>query len=496
MKWGECCESPLEENYLHSSPQHTMLSLARVMGPLSPNSPGDVGNDPPANPYQILQIRRDATAMEIRQSYKRLALWHHPGRKQSLEASQQERLRRYQFFNLLAACYETLINGDTRRRYDNICRELEQLKLQAGVPGAMFVGGKPLLKVSSYDLLEIPEIWGGKPPFEGQRPNNDPDSVPPLSRSSSGSSIADADDADDAQKTEMEENQSLCGTNVSFKQSSVSTTPSRKIGLTGSRSITAATVTTSRSVAPVPASLMDTSTSEDEEEVEPHYTESTTRRLFGGPLSLLFKARNFEPFSDPFDIFQQVFGSEAFPRVSREDIEYKDDQSTQSINESLPMASPPSTPRSPAAWRGESHTSADGKTTIFRTSRVLHDRRLTRIETVTKLATGKTETHVTVIAEPLSPDPNTMEDGHPLIPDCLICKHPKLTSPEESPNKGPLVDATNCKVEERQKSICTDITELIDSVLHDMECTRTEFCDEWNKVVAYTVPFKLTSPYR
>ena len=66
---------------------------------------------------------------------------------------------------------------------------------------------------------------------------------------------------------------------------------------------------------------MDTSTSEDEEEVEPHYTESTTRRLFGGPLSLLFKARNFEPFSDPFDVFQHVFGGDAFPRVSREDIE-------------------------------------------------------------------------------------------------------------------------------------------------------------------------------
>ena len=147
-----------------------MLSLARVMGPLSPNTAGDAGNDPPANPYQILQIRRDATAMEIRQSYKRLALWHHPGRKQSLQAPQQERLRRFQFFNLLAACYETLINSDTRRRYDNICRELEQLKLQAGVPGAMFVGGKPLLKVSSNDLLDIPEVWRGKsPPFDLKR---------------------------------------------------------------------------------------------------------------------------------------------------------------------------------------------------------------------------------------------------------------------------------------------------------------------------------------
>ena len=241
---------------------------------------------------------------------------------------------------------------------------------------------------------------------------------------------------------------------------------------------------------------MDTSTSEDEEEIEPHYTESTTRRLFGGPLSLLFKARNFEPFSDPFDVFQHVFGGDAFPRVSREDIENKDDQSTQSMRESVPMLSSPTTPRSPAAWRGESHALADDKTTIFRTSRVLHDRRLTRIETVKKLDSGKTETHVTVIAEPLTPDPASMDDGSPLIPDCLICKHPKLTSPPEqcSPDNSPLV--TNAKAEETQKSICTDFTDLIDNVLNDMERTKTEFCDEWNKIFAYTVPFKLTSPYR
>jgi hypothetical protein len=238
---------------------------------------------------------------------------------------------------------------------------------------------------------------------------------------------------------------------------------------------------------------MDTSTSEDEEEVEPHYTESTTRRLFGGPLSLLFKARNFEPFSDPFDIFQDVFGSEPFPRVSRESVEHNDDPSKPSLNESIRMVTYPTSPRSPSAWRGESHTSADGKTTVFRTSRVLHDRRLTRIETVKKLPSGKTETHVTVIAEPLTPDHATLEEGTPLIPDCLICKHPKITSPpEQTSPQSPIVDA---KVEETQKSICTDFAELIDNLLHDMECTTTEFCEEWNKVFAYTVPFTLTSPY-
>jgi hypothetical protein len=32
------------------------------------------------DPYQVLQVRRDATRSELRQAYRKLALWHHPGR--------------------------------------------------------------------------------------------------------------------------------------------------------------------------------------------------------------------------------------------------------------------------------------------------------------------------------------------------------------------------------------------------------------------------------
>jgi hypothetical protein len=42
---------------------------------------------------------------------------------------------------------------------------------------------------------------------------------------------------------------------------------------------------------------------------EIHYTENETNRLFGGPLQLLFRARRWKPFTDPYLVFAQVFGS-------------------------------------------------------------------------------------------------------------------------------------------------------------------------------------------
>ena len=91
---------------------------------------------------------------------------------------------------------------------------------------------------------------------------------------------------------------------------------------------------------------MDTSTSEDEEEVGPHYTESTTRRLFGGPLTLLFKARNFEPFTDPYIVFERVFGGPIFPRVEIEGIEGASSISTYNSLSAYAMVRPERQPYS------------------------------------------------------------------------------------------------------------------------------------------------------
>lgn len=616
---GECCISPHDDNDLFlsssapppplSSPLHhnPLLSFPRAMmgAPYHQSQPVADHDASPANPYQVLQIRRDATAMEIRQSYKRLALWHHPGRQQAVEISKSERRRRFQFFNLLAACYETLISPDTRRRYDNLCREVEQSKLQAGVRGAMFVGGKPLIDslsgTSSYDMAAVysysnKNITREAPPTPTAIGGSSrttmttswkKDVVPPLSRSSSGSSTTDnsmdkiLESSGGGNGMLLEETPSCCAPTSSSGSAGGGGggSPSRSIKPATSRIVTgAATVTSNRSI---PAgttvgaagggggttsvalhhrpSLVDhssASTSEDDdEEAESHYTESTTRRLFGGPLSHLFKARNFEPFSDPYDVFEKVFGSQPFQRISRKEIGGSSSSSSNlhstsdarkeptswmgSSASSSPSAKPsivttatgcsPSTgstsntsPRSPtAAWKGDSQTSPDGKTTIFTTSRVLHDRILTRTETITRLSPHKTKTHVTVTAEPLTPASSSEnggngEDTSP-IHACMACFRP--TSLSLSPDdlkqqqQGPAQQSPVRNVDEIRNEpnvehdddddddddgtpVCANFCELYQNAVHELEFTANGLYMEWNNMVVSctSMPTTGTSP--
>jgi len=235
---------------------------------------------------------------------------------------------------------------------------------------------------------------------------------------------------------------------------------------------------------------VDTASSEEDEEAEPHFSESTTRRLFGGPLSHLFKARNFEPFSDPYDVFDAVFGSEVFPRVSREEIGEDDSKAGPLPSTSGAIPWVPSSPRSPGAWNGESYSSPDGKTTVFRTTRILHDRRMTRIETVKKIGPGQTKIHVTVTAEPLTPEQDS-EDEDTHILDCLLCNIPTTTSPEQGDSQ---LFESGAGVS--QQTVCSDLLQLYENLMVEMDCTKTEFCEEWNKLFSYNLPFKLTSVSR
>lgn len=486
-KCGECLSSP-DDDCRPSGPQHALLSFPRIMGTPNPPSSGGQGVDnkyshSPANPYQVLQIRRDATGMEIRQSYKRLALWNHPGRKQAVDITQRERRRRYQFFNLLAACYETLMSADSRRRYDNLCRELEQAKLQAGVRGAMFVGGKPF----TGSAISSDFVGGGDIGHEASllRKNTsrtrENESVPPLSRSSSGASTA----AEDSGDSDIDEKNSCCAP----ASVSVSTT-SKRAG--NSRSVTAATVTTNRSSALDRPSLADSSTSsEEDEEAETHFTESTTRRLFGGPLSHLFKARNFEPFSNPYDVFEKVFGSQPFQRITRQEIGFKDKDvwmTSETLSKGTPATGPLSlsSPRSPAAWKGDSQRSPDGKTTVFTTSRVLHDRILTRTETITRVSPTKTKTHVTVTAEPVQ-DTSIDDDGGETSPlyACLFCT--RTRTPRLDGAESPMVGA------QEGTAICFDFCDLYQNVVHELEFTTSGLFTEWNNMVSYAIPTNFTA---
>jgi len=73
----------------------------------------------------------------------------------------------------------------------------------------------------------------------------------------------------------------------------------------------------------VDSSSLSASQASAEEEAEIHFSEATVNRLFGGPLASLHRARNFQAFSDPYVVFDKVFGNRKpiFPRVTIADID-------------------------------------------------------------------------------------------------------------------------------------------------------------------------------
>jgi hypothetical protein len=290
-------------------------------------------SDEAVNPYHVLQIRRDATPSEIRQAYRRLSLWHHPGRKADCR---EERQRRLQVFEILAACYETLMGDESRRMLDGLLRDLEAKRLtttlSSGLPrGQMFVGGKLVLGNDDSPVRSKSLVACTLTALTEEGEDGECEGLPHLSPASSHSSTSSEEQNDDR----------LMNLSCSFP-ASVHDRPDNL------------------------PSLVNASTSGSYEVAEEHYSQAEIDRLFGGPISLLCRARNWVPFTDAFVVFEQVFGTPLF-KVDPQELGR------------LPQWRPLRTARC-SAWTGSSETKPDG-TTVFTTLRVLHNRRLTRTET-------------------------------------------------------------------------------------------------------------------
>eukprot|EP00980_Cylindrotheca_fusiformis_P014417 scaffold3840_cov129-Cylindrotheca_fusiformis.AAC.13 len=314
---------------------------------------------PTVNPYHILQVRRDATTAEIQQSYRRLALLNHPGRG-NLGADQKT--RKLQMFEILAACYETLIDEEARRRVDAHLSVVENQRFNRGLAGDLFVGGKLI----------------GRRALPVVAANNELEILPQLVRSDSLSSSSSTSSSD---------------------------VPSSPLFITSTTSV--------KKVAPTRAR-------DSSETTEKQVSEAETENLFGGgPLSDLFRARNFKPFGDSFDVFEKVFGSQVF-EVSREEMG------------SLRTWEPIRDLATPAGWQGSSRRSEDGKTFVFTTSRILHDRRVTRIETITEDAlTRRRHKHTTVLSQPLEQSDLKPDETGSLFGACATSENDAERAAEE-----------------------------------------------------------------
>jgi len=399
------------------------------------------------NPYQILQVRRDATPSEIRHAYRRLALWHHPGRCCGGTTTPEERNRRLQIFEILAASYETLLDKETRSRCDHLLKERhEEQGRSKNIPaGQVNVGGRPLLASAKSSVAEdasdnfVARVIGRLAvrrmgsSFDNAEELSATQGLPTVEPVSSDSSLDDAGANDDSSC----ESVGPMSPRIHMPLGTPIGTPQRN---------TADHVVAVGKGAPAqpPAGFlsfncgMNTMNSFDSQPIPPlinssssvelaaqptnkggeiHYTEGETNRLFGGPLQLLFRARRWKSFRDPLAVFAEVFGSDV-PLGNLP---------TEGASTGSAVRLPPNTSTS-AAWTGSSETLKDG-TVLFKTSRLLHNRRMTRTEAVwVDPLTGQRHSKVTVTSESLeeaAPEPGPAAENvdEEALSGWTVCGH-------------------------------------------------------------------------
>jgi curved DNA-binding protein CbpA len=428
MECIDCCAS-------QSAEDHDGGSLSRN------KHPGARWTSQAINPYQVLELRRDATPTEIVQSYRKLALWHHPGRGGS--STPEERRRRLHFFEILSASYETLIHQESRRRYDVGLKQLERKRLAGlGVTSSSashvtsdgsssLPGSRNLSRLltdrcpsSATSTLNTQTIQNRHHSLH-RHVAKEEDAVPGLANSSS---------SETSTPSKARRQDALNKQQLAQSASSHSAADSRTSGCNFLCTPTLTETLSPNNIKSKSKSLIigDSSASRSSaDEAEIHFTERTVDRLFGGPLAPLHRARNFEPFTDPFDVFERVFGSPVFPRVTLEDetvVERPESNLGEKRNE-LALAV-----RSPwnhkAGWTGTAHKDKDGHTTVFISSRVYRDRKITRTETIhVDPETGKTTSEVKVEGENLLDESSEASDsGHDVTCEWITCPRKQKTN--------------------------------------------------------------------
>jgi curved DNA-binding protein CbpA len=421
------CDSPLERVELSCLSIHSSAVGSRgddeedaITMATAPSSSSFV------DPYQVLQVRRDATPVEIRRAYQRLALWHHPGRSTMGAIPAQERARRRQVFEVLAACYETLIDKSVRARFDALLKEAE----------------RPSPRLRSKSPPSTPSTKRATRTRQSAQksllPPQSMNSIPSLSTVSVGSSSDDDDDesvgSHDDNKRGGETNGAIRANGKDGDEKALSCCSHRNVkqskrrarldssshyaksvrqylfGAAPSISVEdddddndddAAEIhsipkrrprqhqrRTKSSAARSPPPPSESSSSEEE---EMHYSERETNRLFGGPLTLLFRARQWKPLSDPYQVFVDVFGSDL--NLGRPS---KGKNMIRALQPTSPAAVVPIRPSVPTSWTTTTTASKAAAssppgakpskelehTVVCTTTRTLHDRVLIRTETI------------------------------------------------------------------------------------------------------------------
>ena len=375
------------------------------------------------NPYHILEIRKDATPSEVVLSYRKLALLMHPGRKSKI-TSPLERKLKMERFEVLAACYETLIHNGIRRRYDTLLKETENKEIITNSTAATTTTTTTTYNKNNAMLIcASPTDYDDKVLY----------TIPARNDTKGFKSLADSS-----------------ALFVSHSQGS----------------------------------------EDEDEEAEIQYTEKTVNRLFGGPLSVLHRARNFKPFSDPYEIFNKVFGNESiFRPVKLTDINVAMNTSAENLlyDELFPInenAKNCKTDRDDKSTNDHLQQQQQHQTTkVFVSSRVLHGRKITKTETVhIDPITSRARVDVTVDGEYLADNSKAKQPSQSKkVGDWLLCfgtataKYTHSTTMKESIQNNDASDGNDA---------CKDFKSIYVEILEEFYLCNKNFYDECNRYMS------------
>lgn len=405
------------------------------------------------NPYHILEIRKDATPSEVVLSYRKLALLMHPGRKSKI-TSPLERKLKMERFEVLAACYETLIHNGIRRRYDTLLKETENKEI---------ITNRTAAATSTTTTTYNKNLIRSKPVG--------------LTLSSTCSSNSEGADAS-IRYTNCNNAMLICASPTDYDDKVLYTIPTRD-DTKGFKSLADSSA----------LFVSHSQGSEDEdEEAEIQYTEKTVNRLFGGPLSVLHRARNFKPFSDPYEIFNKVFGNESiFRPVKLTDINVAMNTSAENLlyDELFPInenAKNCKTDRDDKSTND--HLQQQHQTTkVFVSSRVLHGRKITKTETVhIDPITSRARVDVTVDGEYLADNSKAKQPSQSKkVGDWLLCfgtataKYTHSTTMKESIQNNDASDGNDA---------CKDFKSIYVEILEEFYLCNKNFYDECNRYMS------------
>ncbi len=273
-------------------------SLSSTTKRKSPTNDDEVSIDP----YKILGVPRDGTNDNIVSSYRRLALLSHPRRSTSCierrqnyysdvdhSAINEESIREWHFI-VVAASYETLSVPEHRHEYDLIWRRIQSglFKEKSDVDndskkGFWLTLRKGIDVNDSFDVnkVENPECCGN----------------------GCGNNIGFMN---------------LCGANNVIYEDSEMVENNEKNDLVTKLQLTRGGKKLMSNCKPMKMSeshrgkstATEGSTATDEENYE--FFREETSNLFGGPLLPLYRARQYQPFTDAYELFKREFGSDIF----------------------------------------------------------------------------------------------------------------------------------------------------------------------------------------